>query len=286
MSDGHFLQLIKNTDQKLSKKELQLKNYILKHSASIGNMKIVDIEKNTGISKATITRFCKKFGFGSFRNFKEKINEEVSQDYASIHAAVHAGDDIPAIAQKLYMLEAEALKSTYLMLGYNQIEKTLSHMRKAPIIHVFSMGGSIPIAQDFTHKMIRVGKKVVCNSDIVAQKMQAHAASAGDVAFIFSISGQETDMIRIAEAIKNAGGTVVCITNSDLIPLRNLPDIVLHGAIRHDFSYTGTMESRLSLMYIVDLIFTLYSMIGAPDTTNMIQETKMVLDMHKESYRG
>lgn len=62
-------------EDKLSKSELQVHNYIISNIKSIIDMSIVDIENETFLSRATIERYLKKAGTSGFKTFKIKLNE-------------------------------------------------------------------------------------------------------------------------------------------------------------------------------------------------------------------
>lgn len=281
MREQYLLQRLNTFDPKLTKAERRLQAYLLKNAASIKNMRILALEEKTGISKSTISRYCKKMGFSNFRDFSSEIAQEVAVDYSKIHVAAHAGDSSQAIAQKLYLLETETLQTTFRMLDYSSIDQAVSAILSADVIQAYAVGGAAAIAQDFYHKMLRIGKKTIWQQDFISQQMQARTAAAGDVAFVFSISGYEEGVLEVVSSLRKNRANIICITNGYESAVTSQADISLYGAYRNDFTYTGTIESRLSLMYVVDLLFILLSMKGAPDTTDKIQMTKQVLEQNK-----
>lgn len=281
MQDSYLLQQLTSSSHELTKTERRLQEYILKHAASIRSMRILSLEQRTGVSKSTISRYCKKMGFSSFREFSVALAQEVALNYSNIHMAVNAGDNSQTIAKKLCVLESETLNTTFRMLDYSRLDQAVDLILSANIIHVFAVGGAVAIAQDFYHKMLRIGKKVAWEKDYITQQMQARTAGPEDVALICSISGYENGLLDMAALLQENHTHTICITNGYQSAVAMQSDISLYGAYRSDFTYTGTIESRLSLMYIVDLLFILLSMKGAPETTDKIKLTKEVLEHNK-----
>ncbi|WOO86543.1 hypothetical protein RZE82_05365 [Mollicutes bacterium LVI A0039] len=59
----------------LSKSELEIHNFMKNNTKAILNMNIVDVEKQTFLSRATIERYLKKVGTKGFKTYKIKLNE-------------------------------------------------------------------------------------------------------------------------------------------------------------------------------------------------------------------
>lgn len=286
MQDTYLLQKLKTYDNQLTKTERALQEYILKNAPTLKNMRILALESATGISKSTISRYCKKMGFSNFRDFSTEIAQEVAFNYSNIHVAASVGDSSQAIAQKLYSLESETLKTTCRMLDYSHMDRAVRMVLSANVIHAYAVGGAVPIAQDFYHKMLRIGKQTLWQQDFISQQMQAKTATAADLAFVFTISGYEECMLEIASTLSGNHTKFICVTSGYQSAVTTDAELSLYGAYRNDFTYTGTIESRLSLMYVVDLLFILLSMSGAPETTDKIKLTKEVLEHNKRHVKA
>lgn len=62
-------------ESKLSKSELEVHNFMVTHIKTVLDLNIVDIEKQTFLSRATIERYLKKAGTTGFKTYKIKVNE-------------------------------------------------------------------------------------------------------------------------------------------------------------------------------------------------------------------
>ncbi|WOO88443.1 hypothetical protein R2F61_05805 [Mollicutes bacterium LVI A0078] len=62
-------------ESKLSKSELEIHNFMVANIKSVLDLNIVDIEKKTFLSRATIERYLKKAGTTGFKTYKIKVNE-------------------------------------------------------------------------------------------------------------------------------------------------------------------------------------------------------------------
>ena len=137
--------------------------------------------------------------------------------------------------------------------------------------------GSYSIATDLYHKLCRLGFKCTLQADIVFQKVLANQISDDSIAWIVSLSGYDAEMLNIAHMVKANGAPLICMVNDYNSPLAQLATYTFYGAYLDNFAYTGTTESRLSLMYIIDVIYTLLSIKGAPETIQKLEETRVIL---------
>ena len=286
VTEYHLMQKLKSPPFELSKKEKRLQEYLLENLSRITRLNIVALERDAGVSKSTISRFCRRLGVASFRDFATILTHETAVNYSNIHITAQAGEPVSEIARNLYALECETLRQTFSALDYGAIKRAAEAMLHSKVVHLFSSGGAGAIAMDFYHKLLRLGMRVMYQQDLVQQKMQAEIIQEGEAAFVFTLSGEDCSMLDIAAAAKRNGAFLAGVTNGFHSHLAKLADVCLCGANREEFTYTGTIESRLSLMYVVDLLFILTSMQGAPATTDMLNRTKSVLDDTKRGLRN
>ncbi len=71
--------LIEKNKESMSKSQKQLAEYILENKIKISFFNIKTLAKNSGISEATIVRFCNSLGFKGYPQLKEKIQQELQQ---------------------------------------------------------------------------------------------------------------------------------------------------------------------------------------------------------------
>lgn len=277
-TEHNLLQKLNKPLFKLSKMERKLQAYLLENISNIGPLNIIELERDAGVGKSTISRFCRRMGVANFREFSTVLAQEKALNYSNIHVTAQPGDDMYEIARKLQVLECETLRQTYANFDHATMKEVSQRLLNAQVIHCFSSGGACVVAMDFYHKMLRLGMRVMFQQDLVQQKMQARTVHQEEITFVFTFSGEDRSMLEIASALKDNGAFVVGVTNGRDSRLAKLAHMTLSGANREEFTYTGTIESRLSLMYVIDLLFILTSMRGTPGTTNMLNCTKEVLD--------
>lgn len=258
-------------------KERKIKTYIQENLSICGNLSIQELSRKTHVSKATISRFCRRLGYANYRDFSMALNQEATANYSRINEKLTRDDSAEDIAVTVLRTEQKAMLETLEMLRGVDLDALCDVILRASHMMIFAVGGSACVAMDLYHKLCRLGINCMMQSDITFQKVQATQITAADVACVISLSGYDVEMIEIAQMSRAKNAKVIGMMNDYNSPLSQKCDYTLYGAFLNNFSYTGTTESRLSLLYIVDVLFTILSIRGAPDTIQKLQETRLIL---------
>jgi DNA-binding MurR/RpiR family transcriptional regulator len=92
------------------------------------------------------------------------------------------------------------------------------------------------------------------------QAMSAATLTAQDVAIGFSYSGSTKDVMHSLTLAKDAGATVICITNFAHSPITQLADAKLLTASRETPLGSGALRSSIAQLHILDILFTAVAM--------------------------
>ncbi len=277
MKHYNLIAQLENMQSTFSKTEQLLKEFVLANLKDIENISIVSLSEMTGASKSTISRFCRKLGYENFREFSGAIVQQVAINYSLIHEGVNAEDSTMGIASKVFNEECKALENTLGLLDPLQLDELVETLLERRKIYLYAVGGSSAIAVDLVNKFTRLGIECIYYPDLVFQKLSARTKARPDITWLISFSGYDTDMLEIAEHAKAAGSTIVSMTNNQDSPLAVAADYALTGSRLDIYAYTGTTESRLSLLYLADILFTLIAVSGSPDATRSLTTTKDLL---------
>ena len=120
------------------------------------------------------------------------------------------------------------------------------------------MGSSLLVAKDMRQKFIRVNKKLNVDDDWHMQYLSAKNSDNKSLAIIFSYSGDTEEMIECNKALREAGTKIILITGFLNSYLARNSDIVLQVAPIENIFRMGAFSSRISQLFIVDLIYSLY----------------------------
>jgi len=140
-------------------------------------------------------------------------------------------------------------------------------------IDCYGVGGSAVAALDAYQKFMRLGVPTQFTLDTHLQTVSAATLQPGDVALVFSHTGQIRDTVRAARVARERGAAVVGITRSDteLARLCTIPITV--DPIEDTFVY-APMVARVAHLVVVDILATSVALALGPQISEQFKRVK------------
>ncbi|MGN1281111.1 MAG: MurR/RpiR family transcriptional regulator [Succinivibrio sp.] len=276
-----ILKKLSNPQIKASKSDNKLIHYFLSNGLKACSSSISEISTSCDISHATVTRFARKFGFETLKDFKISLAQDLGaqdNDNKGKKSAINLKESCEATAQKLLQLNQTLLSQTAVEIGFDSVTKLAKEMVNARHIFFFGIGSSGYLARDAARKIARIGIDARCYTD--SHEIMTHSVMTGsqDLVIYISNSGKTGELVRSASICSKKGAMICAITAETTSPLYSFTDItVLHAVHDYDLAH-GYADSRLSVFFIIDLIYIeLIKLIGEK-AIKVKQETQIAID--------
>lgn len=257
--DVSILNAIHEKMDSLHPKERTLAGYILELPHDVTAMTITDLAERSGSSTATISRFCKTFQCRNFPEFKRKLAAELAQHTAAGPAQyqdIVAGNSLSEIVAAITANNMRSLTDTTQLLDLNQLRLAIAALNQAKRIDLYGSGTSGMVAQDFFHKLIRIGKAAAAFSDPHLQLTSAASLTAEDVAVGISYSGETPETINALRSAAEQGAVTLSISRFGTNTLTKHAAIRLFTSSSEAGMRRGDMASRMAQLHVVDILFT------------------------------
>lgn len=241
--------------------EKNIINYMLNDYESVINSDIRTLSEKTLSSPSTVIRLCKKLGFKGFKQLKEHLIYDVAVQNSNkkeLSKSLAYNDDIDKIIDVVTEKSQNSITNTSKLLNKEDLIKTVELIEQSQDINLYGMGSSLLVAKDMRQKFIRVNKKLNVDDDWHMQYLSAKNSSTDSLAFIFSYSGVTEEMIACNKVLRDKGSKIVFIGGFLNSYLAKNSDIVLQVAPTENIFRMGAFSSRISQLFIVDLIYSLY----------------------------
>ncbi len=261
---------IRSSYMRLHPAEKKIADYILENETT-STIDIDTLANKTQTSKASVSRFCRRLGYGGFKEFSLHLAQE--------NIAKSKTDEAVGLIRKTMYANAQACLDTQYLLDEQQIEKIAGSIAQASRIFLVGSSAVAPIILDFYQKMLRLG--IVCHYDQARriQKMQAAVSGPLDLVIAFDLSGEAKGTIEAVSIAKKMGAQIITICCGIGSSLSELSSIHIYGVGQKMGNYvTGTGETRISLLNIVDVIFyRLMEIMPADKRDEMLNKTKDII---------
>ena len=198
-------------------------------------------------------------GFCSLQHFKLSLAEELSrrsQQKTIISHNITADESIMTTAKKLMSIGIDTLRQTVENLDEEVIAQTVRLLTGGHRVYFIGLGNSGFVADDSAYKFQRIGIDALGldNSHLIMLHMAL--IHPGDVVIAISHSGASKEIVQAARLAGQNGAHLIAITASTGSELRDCADLCISYKTRETMLETGSIVTKLTQVFIIDLIYT------------------------------
>lgn len=242
--------------ESLSPRLRQVAAYVLDHPNDMGLETLAVIAERCGVQASTIVRFAKAFGYDGasqmqrlFRN--ELINSAPSPSYSERIRQFNqqSGDGRKLTPHQLMhefatsnIIALEHLKDS---IGADALDRAVDLMVRADAVYLVGLRRSFPVAAYMAYALRHVEKPVHLIDGLAGMLVeQSSMISSDDLLFAISFHPYARETGDIVQGAKNAGASVIAISDSQLSPVSRDADVsfdIKDAEVRQFRSLTGSL---------------------------------------------
>ena len=258
-NSGFFLR-IQALHDSLKKAELRLADYILSNPEEVSHSTINELQNKSGSSYATIIRFSKKAGYAGFKEFKNSLAQDLSNEgtVTDLAAGYQIGrdDKTEEIVDKTFQSSIKTLQDTQGILNSIDIEKAVEKILGAREVYFIGTGISGVSAQYAVTRFFRIGIYCTAETDPTIYKMRVSLLKKTDVLFTISSSGRSANVVDAAKIAKENGISVISLCDFAVSPLTRNAEINLYTTPRNTTQfYDLDVQLITPQINIIDVLF-------------------------------
>ncbi|GLW08437.1 RpiR family transcriptional regulator [Microtetraspora sp. NBRC 13810] len=248
---------------------------------------IIALAERSGSSPATVTRFCRTFGFMGYAELRVALATETGRAAqanwgAGIGREIGPTDPIDSVIETMAAVDARLIQETAGQLDADVVAKVAEAIVAAERVLLFGVSISGAVAGMLEARLRRI--KVPCWSHTDAHEALADAAllGSGDVAVGISHRGRTREVL---EALGEAGGhgaTLVAVTSFARSPLAELADLVLTTAGREMETFRpGGLSAVHSQLFVLDAVYVAVAQRTYERARNAYELTINAVESHR-----
>ena len=235
-----------STHQGYSESEQRIVDYILEHQSEAPRLTAAQLSRAAATSEATVSRFCRKLGFGSFRSFQFSLARDLeSQRNEGLTDEVSL-DNMEQSLKNILAAKVSELNAT--IDGNDTLAAVVHAFKHAGVIEFAAVGNTNAVALDATFKFSQLGLR--CMASTISETSIGFALTLrpGDVIVLISNSGKSRR--------RDCGATVVVISSDSKSPLARLADYTFNTVNHEALLTTGDFAfSKISATMIIEVIY-------------------------------
>lgn len=259
---------------KFSDSQQAVVDYMMKLGPKIRDKTVRQIARETYTSSATMIRIAHKLNYPGWEDLKNAFIEE--QEYLSSHfqevdanIPFSRSDSPMTIANRIAVLEKEAINDTLALINWETIEKAAALIGSRRIVNIVAMNNTIAQAEEFMYKMGRIQKMVIVQPPSGEGLYNGTITDPSSCMIVISYTGETGNFIRWIQYAKEAGVPVIAITSLGENSISRLADLTLRICTREKmFSKISWYASEVSISYLLNV---LYSLVFAADYDHYLE---------------
>lgn len=269
-----YIKRIEENYSSLNNSEKKVAKYVLENPKDIIQFTITELADKSGVSDASVFRFCQKIGYSGYQELKINLASMYIKPIENIHEEVKETDDTYMIMHKVFNSNIYSMKKTMTLNDPKDLEKAAKIISKASQVMFFGMGGSGILAGDAYHKFVRTGLKCCLHTDSHWQAMIAATASSNDAIIAFSNSGSNKELFESIEIGKKNGVKTIAITGNKKSPIAKISDITLVSYGKESMFRSEAMESRLTALALIDCLYVRVALERKDETLENLEKIR------------
>ena len=257
-----FIKLDKLTD--LTQNEKTLVYYMQNNSEDFIRMSASEISKACFISTSSIYRLCKKVGLAGLAELKVQVSLSINeylkeQNSLNFDYPFKQNETQNQVVLKMKELYEQTIQSSLKLIDLNTLKLVASILKKAIYIDFYTSAGNIYFAENFKFQMQEIGTFINVPIEEYHQLLTASTSDEKHVAIIVSFEGRGLITKNLANILKKNNTPIILISSTNDNPITKYADYHLYlSSNENHFNKISSFSTRLSLLYLLDCIYTCY----------------------------
>lgn len=239
----------------LSNTEIIIADYLMENYRDLANLSARELAKKTFTSSATIVRFCQKFDFEGYSDFKTKFLAEMLKYGNEVQPQlISEHDNIEEIMNKVREMNINAINDAYNSLNPALLARVLKLLNQSKYIDFYSVDGYRDFANRVSYSFLLAEKSCSVHTSMPVQYLQAYKTPKKHLGFFLSPSGENRFLVDIAKLLKRQSVPTILITSESNSTLANIVDEHFTVNMGENFDELGPLLFLIGAKYITDTL--------------------------------
>lgn len=257
--NGNILEYITEQYHSLTRSGKKLADYIFTNTSTTQYLSISSLAENSGVSEASITRFCHNLGLSGYNDFKLALakSDYVTDlgDPSNSPETITAEDTMSSVFQKLHDSNVLSLNETLELLDEGNVAKAVDLLSDADRVYCFGQGGSMVMAMEAWARFSTATSRFIHIADSHMQAMNIALATSRDVILFFSYSGSTKDMEDIMNIAKNRHIPMILVTHFPKSRAAEFADVILLCGYNESPLQSGSVAAKVGQLFLIECLF-------------------------------
>ncbi len=276
--------IIANIQQKMkkcSKGQRAIGQFIIEQYDKAAFMTAARLAKIVGISESTVVRFASELGYDGYPGFQKALQEIVRVKITGYQRMEIALDKIGEenVLENVLHDDMERIKQTLETINSKQFDRAVEMMLSSQ--HIYLLGfGSSAILTEFLSSYLNMffdNITIISKSDISQVFEKLLKVKPGDAVVGISFPRYSKRIIRAMRYVKDNGGKVIALTDSETSPVTPYADVSLIAAS----DMTSFVDSLVAPLSVINALVTAIAMRRKQQAHDSLEKLEKIWDEYE-----
>ena len=258
MKESSVQSRISSAYYKLTATERKAADYLMGHLSQAQFLSISELAEACGVAEATISRFCRRLGYGGYSAFKLAIAKSLApapHPLGEARGEVGPEDSVLVMGEKLLHTNTSVMSQTLGLLNPETLGRAADLLCGARQVYCMGQGGSMILAMEAAHLFSTCWPHYHAVQGSHIQAITAALLGEEDVLLFFSYSGSTRDILDLMQVARERRCKIILVTRFPKSPGAALADVELQCGSDEGPLQMGTVPARISQLFLVDILF-------------------------------
>ncbi|MEE6261780.1 MurR/RpiR family transcriptional regulator [Plantactinospora sonchi] len=247
---------------------------------------IIDLAERAGTSTATVTRFCRVFGYRGYAELRVAVATETGRAAQArwdtdIDREIGPEDPLDHLLGVIAGADSRAIQDTAGQVDLHAVDRVASAVATAQRVELFGLGSSGNAAREMAFRLERIRIPCWHRPDPHTALTNAALLAPGDVAIGLSHSGRTREVIEVLAEAADHGALTVAVTSFPRSPLAEAAEVVLTTAVQETTFRVAALSALHSQLLVLDLIYVAVAQRTHQRTLEAFEVTARAVDAHR-----
>ncbi len=263
---------------------------VLADPVGVTRLTLVDLAERSRVSPATVTRFCRRAGFGDYAQLRVAIaaeggRAEQARWEMDLGRDIERNDPVDRVLQVVATADTRTLQETASQLDLEALERAAEAIAHTGHLDLFGVGGSGLSAGEMQFRLERLGIACWSRLDIHSALTSAALLGPGDVSLAISHSGRTREAVEVLGEAASREATTIALTGDSHSPLAEIADLVLTTAVRETSFRPEALAAKHAQLLVLDVIYVLVAQRRYEETGRAFELTATATEPHRVDTR-
>ncbi|MFC4622695.1 MurR/RpiR family transcriptional regulator [Comamonas nitrativorans] len=210
-----FLARLRQMLDQLSPTEKKLALLVLDTPIHLGSYSASELAQITDVSNATITRFVRHLGYGSYEEARRQARLEAdAAGTLPLPPAALASANAPN-SQALWQAQQDKLRATLAQIPASTMNAIAAALHRAPRVTALGLGANHLLAQQLCQLLAQALGKPAQAEPAAGQTLDTALAplARGDILVLCALGGVPAPLLALGQQAQRTGIQLLCITD-------------------------------------------------------------------------